>query len=389
MPFEFKLAIRYFRMRRKSLARLTSVAAVVGIAAGVASLIIAQSLARGFQDEMRDKILGNTAHVSIFFKDGSEIANWIELKQNLEKIENIEEISPTAWSNVLVVGNEAISYAILRVQISNTTSSESSTEDKSLEISIGAELAEKIGAEIGDKLELITLENQTEPNRTKVLVSKIFRTGLFDYDSSWIDISPENFAKLKEHKHFTPTILSVSVKDIYQADDTARKIREALGGGFRVLDWQEANRPLFSALSLEKKVSLAIISLIIFIAALNITTTLTLLVNERRLDIAVLRTCGIKTRNLISIFLLEGSFLGISGIFLGLVLGLLGCFFGNYFKLISLPAEVYSLSYVPLHPSVTSIFWIILISLVLSLAATAYPAFLASRVKPLENLRKL
>ncbi|MGI8788994.1 MAG: FtsX-like permease family protein, partial [Pyrinomonadaceae bacterium] len=142
------------------------------------------------------------------------------------------------------------------------------------------------------------------------------------------------------------------------------------------------------ALSLEKRVVLMIISLIIFIAALNITTTLALLVNERRLDIAVLRTCGATTRNLIFIFTLEGLLLGFAGIFCGVVTGLLGCFIGNYFKLINLSKEVYSLNSIPFHPNFGSVLLIIFIAFFLCLAATIYPAFKASRIKPLENLRQ-
>ena len=188
-------------------------------------------------------------------------------------------------------------------------------------------------------------------------------------------------------KEFTPTILSVTVKDIYIANVTAAAIRANLGENFKVLDWQEANQPLFAALSLERKVALAIISLIIFIAALNITTTLALLVNERRLDIAVLRTCGAKTKSLVFVFLIEGLFLAFVGIVSGLIMGLIGCAAGNYFKIINLSAEVYSLSFIPFRPHLANILLIIFIAFLLCLTATIYPAYKASGIKPLENLR--
>ena len=404
MSFEFKLALKYFRARRKSLARFTSVVAVIGIAVGVAALIIAQSLAKGFQDEMRDKILANTAHISIFRADGAEIFNWQEIKTNLEKTENIKEVSATAFENALIIGETETSYAILKTQGGNLRVSKGVNLSKS-EIAIGAKLAEKLNLKIGDSAEIVTLENQT-PNRIKIV--ETFETGLYDYDSTWIYISPETFAKMHNQQTFTPTNLSVSVKDIYKSSETAQEIcqnslreravnssatvdQPAHAGcsdtDFRVIDWQEANRPLFSALSLERKVSLAVISLIIFIAALNITTTLALLVNERRLDIAILRTCGAKTKNLIKIFLLEGLFLGFIGIFFGVTIGLLACFAGNYFKLISISAEVYSLNYIPFHPQISNILLIILIAFLVCLAACLYPALKASRIKPLENLR--
>ncbi|HMS39787.1 MAG TPA: ABC transporter permease [Pyrinomonadaceae bacterium] len=377
MSFELKLALKYFRARRKSLARFTSVVAIVGIAVGVAALIIAQSLAKGFQDEMRDKILANTAHISIFHMDGGEISNWQDIKNNLEKTENIKEVLPMSFENALVIGENETSYAILKVQGSKF-------KIQGSEIAIGAKLAEKLNLKIGDSAEIITLENQTPQ---KIKIAETFETGLFDYDSTWIYVSPENFARLHNKQVFTPANLGISVKDIYKSNETANKIRTELGENFKIVDWQEANRPLFAALSLERKVSLAIISLIIFIAALNITTTLALLVNERRLDIAVLRTCGAKTSNLIKIFLLEGLFLGFVGIFCGVILGLLACFAGNYFKLVSISAEVYSLNYIPFHPQISNILLIILIAFAVCLGACVYPAFKASKIKPSENLR--
>ncbi len=400
MSFELKLAFRYFRARRKSLARFTSLVAVVGIAAGVASLIIANSLARGFSDEMQDKILANTAHITVFTNDGADILNWREIKIKLENLENVKEVSATTYESALIIGKDSTSYAVLRIenresrvesQGSKVKSQESRVESQA-ELSldsteIGVKLAEKTGLKAGDNAEIITFVNQFEPKRSRIIVQDTFQTGLYEYDSSWIYISPEDFARLSEKREFTPTILSVSVKDIYNADKTADEMRANLDESFKVVDWQEANQPLFAALSLERKVALAIISLIIFIAALNITTTLSLLVNERKLDIAILRTCGAKTRSFIFIFLIEGLFLGFIGIFLGTVLGLMGCILGNYFKIIGLSEEVYSLEYIPFRPLFTNVLTIVFIAFILCLTATIYPALKASRIKPLENLK--
>ncbi len=376
MSFELKLAWKYFRARRKSLARFTSAVAVLGIAAGVASLIIAQALARGFADEMRDKILANTAHISVFLADGAAIGSFSEISESLKKIENVREVTPTAYENSLILAQSGTAYAILKVQTENNLTGS--------QISVGARLAEKLNLKIGDEADIVTLENQT-PSRVRVAAT--FETGLYDYDSTWIILAPEKYARLHGQPEFVPSILNVSVVDIYRTQETAARMRAGLGENFKVLDWQEANRPLFAALSLERKVALAVIGLIIFIAALNITTTLALLVGERRLDIAILRTCGARTRSLVTIFLLEGLLLGLIGTLSGLVLGLLGCFAGNYFKVISLSAEVYSLKYIPLRPEFSNILTVVASALFLSLAATLYPALKASRIKPLENLR--
>jgi len=390
VSFEFKLAFKYFRAKRKSLERFTSIVAVVGIAAGVAALIIAQALSNGFSAEMRDKILANTAHISIFIADGSEIYNWSDIKERLQKTENIIAVIPTAYESAVLVSANTTDYVILRTENRDSKVEAQSGEIWNYElktISIGAELAKKSGLKSGGEAEIITLENDGAPKRTRVRIRDVFQTGFYEYDSTWVYIAPENYARLRGKRNFTPTVLNVSVGDIYKSDAAARKIRELLGENFRVVDWQEANRPLFAALSLERKVALAIISLIIFIAALNITTTLALLVGERRLDIAILRTCGAKTRSLITIFLLEGLFTAFAGIFSGVIFGLLGCFLGNYFRLVNISAEVYSLSYIPLRPDWANILLIIFITFILCLLAIAYPAFRASRIKPLENLR--
>lgn len=392
MYFERKLAWRYFRARRKSLARFTSLAAVAGIAAGVASLILAQALAKGFADEMRNKILANTAHVAVFQSNGAEITNWQAIKTNLGKTENVSEVSATVFESAVIAGAQTTNYAILRVAQSQpeflTEDQKPKTEVRFIEISLGKELAEKTGLKIGDAAELILIENESAPRTRKVFVREIFQTGLYEYDATWIRISPENFIRLKEQDAFAPTVLSVAVKDIYKANETAKEIRRQLGSDFKIVDWQEANQPLFAALLLERRVALAIISLIIFIAALNITTTLALLVGERRLDIAVLRTCGATTRQLIFIFLIEGLLLGFLGIFAGVMTGLFACWMGNYFKVVSISKEVYSLSYIPFHPDLETILMIVFVAFLLCLAATVYPAFKASRIKPLENLRQ-
>ncbi len=177
MPLSLKLAFRYFRTRRNSLARFTTVAAIAGIAAGVASLIIANALAKGFADEMQNKILSNTAHIAVSMKDGGEIFSWQEISEKLKHIETVETVSPTTFTNSIVIGEKAVSYSILIAKNQKTK-----TKDR-ITISIGEKLAEKIGVRTGDEIELVTLQNQTEPKRSNVLVSDIFATGIYDYDS--------------------------------------------------------------------------------------------------------------------------------------------------------------------------------------------------------------
>ncbi|MGI8670121.1 MAG: FtsX-like permease family protein [Aridibacter sp.] len=385
MSFEFKLAWKYFRSRRKSLVRFTSIIAIVGIAAGVASLIIAQAIASGFSNEMRDKVLNNTSHITIFDESNTNFSNPEIITEKIKQIENVESVLPTTYESAVISSKENSSYAVLRVE-SKKQSKVQSPKSK-VQISLGKELAEKLKLNISDEAEIITLENSETPQNSKVFVADIFETGLYEYDSTWIFVDERNYLKLKNLQKFSPKIFSVSVKDIYKVDKTAVQIRHALGKDFKVLDWQEANKPLFAALSLEKKAALAVILLIIFIASLNITTTLSLLVNERKTDIAILRTCGAKTKNLVTIFLFEGIILSLIGIISGVILGLFICFLGNYFKIISLSKEVYSLNYIPFRVDFLNVLLVISLTFLLCLLAIIYPVLKASRIKPLEIFR--
>lgn len=387
MIFELDLAFRFLRTRRRSLARFTSIAAVVGIAAGVGSFIFAQALARGFRSEMQEKILANTAHISVFRNDRSRIEDWKDIKDRLSKIDAINEVSGIAYENAILTANGSTNYAVVKTSTSDPSDCGCMENPGDIDISVGLELALKARLEPGLGANLITFVNGIEPKTTRVKVRQTFKTGLFDYDSTWINASPSDFAELYGQKEFVPSSLSISITDIYQSSETAEKVRSELGEAYRVLDWQEANQPLFTALSLERRVALGVILLIIFIAALNITTTLSLLVNERRPDIAILRTCGTKTKSLVTIFLLEGIILGLAGIACGLVIGLVGCYLANYFNLINISADVYSISYITLRPSLPDVLLTLLIATIMCLTATLYPVFKASKIKPLEILR--
>ncbi len=370
------------RGRRRSLVRFTSIVAVVGITAGVAALIFAQTLARGFQSEMQEKILANTPHISIFPRDGTKISNWQEIADKVRQLENVRSVSATDQEFALLAGPDATNYAVIHVK-----NSETQPQNDEVQIAAGAELAARSGLALGAKAAIITLESGSTPKTTPVRIQKILDTGLFEFDSTWITTSQDDFTRLFGLKVFSPSVLEVSVDDIYKTDSISAKIREELGEGFRVMDWQEANRPLFAALSLERKAVLVIISLIIFVAVLNITSTLVLLVNERRRDIAVLRTCGAMARTVVTMFVVEGLILGLIGIISGVFLGLSACLIADYFKLINLTAEIYLLSYIPLHPAVSDILTITGFTIVLCLMATIYPSIRAVGIKPLENLR--
>jgi lipoprotein-releasing system permease protein len=313
------------------------------------------------------------------------------LSIEIKEIENVTAVSATSFDNALLIGKTNSSYAVLRnIQIPDSEFRISDLNNPQSTIAIGKDLAQKTGLQVGDTAEIVSGNlNSGEifaPVSTSIEVAEIFSTGLYEYDASWILVSASVAARLTGKTQITPAALEVKTDNIYNSIQISKLIQEKLGSGYKVLDWQEANRPLFAALSLERLVGVLTISLIVFVAALNITTALALVVGERKSDIAVLKTCGARSKSIISIFLLEGAMLGIIGILLGVSLGLAACFASNYFGLIKLPPDVYSINQVSLKPNELEILLTIAATFLLCLTASAIPALMAAKVKPMENL---
>jgi lipoprotein-releasing system permease protein len=381
--------------------------AISGIAIGVGALIIALALANGFRDEMRDKILRGTAHVSVARSDGQPIDDWKTVSEKLRTVPGVVSVSATTYDGAVVVGSKGTTYAVLRglekeskaaraelsklmVEGTNTPVFEPKEGDLR-EVVVGAELASRAGLKIGDVAELISANSNSrsgDPIRRLVRVAGIFRSGLYEYDSTWIYLSLD-LATMLTGEIGRVSILSVQVDDIYNVKKIASQISGRAGADFTILDWQEANRPLFSALALERRMGFAIIGLIILIAALNITTALILVVVERRSEVAILSAMGATSRSIMSIFMIEGAIVGGLGALAGVVIGLAGCLIGNRYHLISLPADVYSISNVPFNFALVDIFAAAAVASILSLLATIYPAWAAARVRPAEMLREV
>ncbi len=378
-----KLVRRFRRSPRRTLVRFTSAAAVAGLALGIAALIIAQSLARGFQGELQTKLLTNTAHITVARTDRTAITNWRSDVTHIREIAGVTAVRAEHSEPAILIGPRSAEYAVLRVIDSGGIAAGGGRA----RITVGNELAKRTGTAESATQELVTFNNMSSPVKTPVLVTGEFSTGIYEYDASWVRMDSAEYARMRGSVEFVPTSLNVSVTDIYEASEAAERIRQIIGPDYFVLDWQDANRPLFAALSLEKKAATAVIWLIIIIAALNITTTLALLVHERRIDIAVLRTCGAGTKYVVSLFVLEGMMLAAIGIVTGIALGISSCVAANKFRWLSTPADVYTLSYIPLRPELVDTALAALAAFAVALIATFYPAIKAAGVKPMESLR--
>ncbi|HEX8492861.1 MAG TPA: FtsX-like permease family protein [Pyrinomonadaceae bacterium] len=461
MPYELFLALRYlYSRRRRPLARVTALAAVVGIAFGVAALIVALALGNGFRDEMRDKILKGTAHITLMRRDGQMMTDWRAVLSRVRGISGVTDATATTYEGALLSGPKASAYAVLRGLDRESTSavaelrrtltkgslepllndapakSESSTsfegnpssveqepkrdeknadehggEKKTKDVApaitsfdevpsearlpsviLGAELAERTGLQTNDVAQIISGEATLTPlglapRYRRVRIAGVFRSGLYEYDAAWVYVSLPAAADFLGQPAPAASVISIEVADIYAVGEVNARLREQMGDGFTTVDWQEANRQLFTALALERRMGLIILALIILVAALNITTTLVLVVVERRSDIAILGAMGARARSIMYIFIIEGACIGIIGALSGVALGLVLCLIGDRYKLVSLPADVYSLSSVPFHPQARDVALAALVALILSLLATLYPARAAARVRPAEALR--
>jgi lipoprotein-releasing system permease protein len=398
MPYEVFLAFRYLRSRRKRrLARATSIAAILGICMGVAALIVAFALSNGFRDEMREKILQGTAHISVVRADGRPIENYSELANRLREVEGVVSASATTYDGAIARGPKGSGYAVIRgIENENGQARQWLSEGSfgplfepsqtTVNTVVGAELAARIGVAVGDVFQIIPA-NETAAGPTRRLrVAGIFRSGLFEYDSTWIYVAFDTATVLAGNNH-AASVMSVQVNDADNVKQVAAAMRKTLGNSYTLIDWQQANQPLFAALALERRMGLFIIGLIIAIATLNITTMLILVVVERRRDIAILGALGATRTGVMLLFVIEGAVVGAVGAIAGVALGLLACFVGNYFKLVSLPADVYSISNVPLIARPSEMFLSALIAFALSVLATIYPARAAARMRPVEALR--
>ena len=401
MPYEVFLAFRYLRSRHKRrLARVTAIAAIVGIGMGVAALIVAFALANGFRNEMRDKILQGTAHVSILRADGLPISNYESIAGRARQVNGVVDASPTTYDGALANGPTGSTYVVLRGVDTATGRStlpsrwiregsfeamfESRSEDSIPHAVVGNELATRLGVKTGDAIQLM-LPNAANSTR-RLKVAGIFSSGLFEFDSTWIYLPLETVSAFAGANH-AAVVVSVQVANVDDVKNVAAAIRSNLGNDFRTIDWQDANQPLFSALALERRMALFIIGLIIVIAVINVTTMLILVVVERRRDIAILNALGATRVSVMTLFLIEGGVVGAMGAVAGVVVGLIACVIGNHYKLVSLPADVYSISNVPLTAGVREVVLSSLLAFVLSVIATIYPALVASRMRPAETLR--
>ena len=401
MSYEWFVAKRYLTARRKQafISVITSIS-TLGITIGVMALIIAIALITGFQNDVQDKILGSTSHIMISDMSGEGISDFSGLISSIKNIEGVIGAAPVVYDTVLFQGPYKSAGGILR-GIDFELEWETSpwlqdlefgripeSEAKRGEILLGQDMAFNIGASIGDVITVLSLSSRLtplgiSPKIKRLKVTGIFSTGLYEFDSSTAMISLKNAQEIFNLGE-SVNLVQVRIEDIFLASELKERIKEVLPAETYATTWMEMNKPLFSALKLEKKLMFLTITLIVLVAALNIIATLILMVMEKTRDIGILKAMGATSRGIRKIFFFQGAMIGILGTGIGTVLGLAWCWLANTFEF---PADIYQIAFVPFRIGILDLLVIIMVALFISFLSTLFPAHRASRVDPVKALK--
>jgi lipoprotein-releasing system permease protein len=445
MRFELFIAARYLRAkRRQAVIGVITTISVLGVAAGVASLIIALAINNGFRQDLQERLLGSTSHVNLMRVENDGIHDWTELQQRLERIPHVQAAAPAIYEQVLISRGARAGGAVLKgivpTQERRVTSLLDSVHEGSAQpltdaqeraekmaaqpesqpeirpannpsadadpsslqgaadriaamppIVLGKDLAQTLGAAVGSVVLVTSPQGELTPfgmvpRYMRFKVVGIFQSGFYDYDSTWALCSLGDSQRLFSLGDIA-SVIEFKVDNIYNAAAIGNQIAEAAGKGFQTTNWMEQNRALFRALRLERVVTFITIGLIVFVAALNILISLIMMVMEKTRDIAVLVSMGARRKQVRRIFIWQGLLIGIIGTALGLIVGYAVAILAGRYHWITLSAEVYAIDYVPFVPRAIDALLVAAVSLAISFIATVYPSQSAARVLPAEALR--
>ena len=430
MRFELFIAARYLReKRRQAVVGVITAISVIGVAAGVASLIIALAITNGMRRDLQDRLVGSTSHVDLMRIAADGIRDWRPLLERLRKVPHVTAAAPGLYGQVLISRGARSGGALIKGVVprdektvgdllqSVVKGSAEELEPIGLSrpneahvpeaghgapdsmsvqaaippIVIGQDLAESLGTGVGETVLVTSPQGELTPlglvpRYQRFVVVGIFKSGFYQYDSSYA------FTRLAEAQRLFSepdlvSVISFKVDDLYHADKVGLAIEAAAGKGFQTTNWMEQNRELFRALKLEQVVTFIVLALIVCVAALNILIALTMMVMEKTRDIAVLMSFGVRAEQVRRIFLFQGLLISVIGTTLGLVIGYTLSWLGGHYRFIHLDAAVYSIDYLPFAPKILDAVIVAAVSLGVSLIATLYPSGSAARVLPAEALR--
>ena len=421
MSYELFVGLRYLKAKRKqTFISVITFISILGITVGVTALIIVLSVMAGFEDTLKDKILGVNANVVITGL-GRGVSDYGTVRDEVMKVKGVVGASPFTYNQAMISASGGVTGAVIRGLDTGTAGTVTVLPDRIKEgslaginvpfkesapgspglpgIVLGRELALNIGVEPGDTVNVISPVGTMTPagpvpRMAAFKVVGIFQLGMYEYDSNMAFISIESAQKFFRLGD-TVTGVEVKVADIYGAQRVADAISARLKGPYWIRTWMEMNRNLFSALGLEKAAMFIILTLIILVAAMNIISTLIMVVMEKGKDIAILKSMGATSAGIMKIFMIEGIVIGVTGTFLGTALGLAVSLnlektvgvIERLFHFKVLPPSVYYIDRLPSKVDPWIVAAIVIISISISFLATLYPSWQASRYDPVEGLR--
>jgi len=406
MRFEWFVARRYLRSPyRPAVLRLVTLFSVVGVAAGVATLVIALSMNTGFRETLQERLLGVTAHISLTRPGSSGISNYEELAKKLAATAGVKSVTPAVYQTVLMsFAGQARGVVTKGVDPERERATDEALQrivEGRLDFSadadgidallVGKQLADEWKLSPGDYVTLTSPQGRLTPfglvpQTRRFRVAGVFDSGFYDYDENWCFMTLAAAQGLSGAGDVA-NVLEFRLKQPERAGEIADEVQLAAGPGFAAATWMEENRALFRALRLEKLVTAIFIGLITFVAGLNILVVLSMTVTDKARDIAVLVSMGARREQIRTIFLWQGIAIGATGTLAGLVIGYAFAVVAGNYHLIPLDPQVYAVPYVPFHPSVMDGVWITVVAMVISVGATILPARAASRLLPVEILR--
>ncbi|MGA8503742.1 MAG: FtsX-like permease family protein [Candidatus Sulfotelmatobacter sp.] len=441
MRFELFIATRYLRAkRRQAFIGIITGISILGVAAGVASLIVALAINNGFRQVLQEQLLGSSSHVSLQRIADDGIKDWHPLLDRLAKEPHVVAAAPAIFEQVLISRGPRARGAVLKGMIPayerkvgdllNTVkegsasaleetsppsaegSSETGTQKNPASTSaapsdslaaiqarvaamppiiLGKDMADNLGATVGSVVLVTSPQGELTPfgmvpKYSRFRVAGIFNSGFYDYDSSWA------FTRLSDAQRLFGlgdliSVIEFKIDDIYKADQVAQELENTAGQGFMAANELKRNSALFKALNMERIIMFIVIGLIVFVAALNILISLIMMVMEKTKDIAVLMSMGTRKSQVRNIFIAQGVLIGVIGTAIGLLLGYAISYAGGHYHLISLSPEVYSIDYVPFAPRLKDGVWVVLVAVGISFVATLYPSWSAGKTLPAEALR--
>ncbi|MHB8734940.1 MAG: ABC transporter permease [Terriglobales bacterium] len=409
MSFEAFVALRYLRPRRgRGAISVVTAIAIGGFAAGVGALVLALAITNGFRDTLQQELVGATAHLNLLRSSPEPFAGYRDLMERLRRLPQVRAAAPVVYDEAFLSHQDRAAEATLKgvvpqeeLQVGDLlrhlvagTWLPLQTQPLEPNLVLGKDLADQLGVGVGDHIEVyipravitpLGYAGRTYPFR----VAGIFATGFGDFDGRWAYTSFQTAQALTPGNgdSDTASVIEMRLVDLYQAEAVATQVEKLAGPGFTTTTWMGQNRAVFQALKLERLGTILVIGLIVLVAALNVLIMLSMLVLEKKREIAVLLSLGARRRQIQRIFIYQGLWIAGFGTLFGMGFAYVLAWAANRYRWIPLSNDVYPVSYVPFHAHAADGFWVAGVALGLSLLATLYPAHGATRLAPAEALR--